>query len=204
MENKEKVEQLRKELQQAEQNFRTEKKNLKVNFKARKALLKGDLTKVEKTLETKKESLKSRMVWHMDSLTLRICRPFEEKAADIRYKRSDPRGYEADQIYLASGPILKHIEKKISKGKELSKKESDLASKLLLAFTAIKVEQLGHYHDKVSEVLEELKNLLIAPYSEEPSAVDKEQTKEVVGVLNDLFGVFSVKIPTLDPEPTPA
>lgn len=183
MESKEKIEQLKKELQQAEENFRKEKKNLKANFQTRRALIKGDLTKIEKTLDSKKESLKSRVVWHMDSLTLRICRPFEEKAADIRYKRFNPEGYEADQVFLASGPILKHLQKKLAKGKELSKREQDLASKLFIAFTAISQKRLGRYHEEAQSILEELRTIVMPSIPPEV----KEQLESVLGTLNDLF-----------------
>lgn len=177
--SKDKAEQLRQELRQADHLFRTEKKNLKVNYQARKALIKGDLTKVEKTLKTKKGGLKSRVVWHMDSLTLRICRPFEEKATEIRYKRSDPEGYEADQVYLASGPILRHLQKKAEKGKELSKRELDLVAKLMIAFTAVRMRRLGHYFDKAEEILHDLNSLLPMPImaGEAPEA-------EVMNLMN--------------------
>lgn len=142
-----------------------------------------------------KMRFKDRLEWTVDDITLRICRPFEEKARDIRYKRSDPEGYEADKIVLASSAIIKHLEKKKEKGKKFSKKEIDLLMKLNIAFRTIEMRKLGKNWEMASQALSSLSDLVT--YCNGGDEIPEEVKQKV----NEVLAVFANALSPVEANP---
>lgn len=190
---------LREELRHLREEERKEKKESRIYWKRRIATAKQSLTEAEKLAVQlgRKPTIRDRMVEHMDNLTLRICAPFEVRAAEIRYKRSDPQGYEADQIYKAAVPVLDHVRSKIQKGKQLSNRELEMLGKLHTALGFIVDNKLGTYHEVCLKVLEEMSSYF--PVSETVPEEVKEKVNNILKNINSAMQTIG-----LDVGPVPA
>ena len=137
----------------------------------------------------RKTNLRERLSWTRDSVTLAICKPFEAKAIDIRYKRSNPEGWEADRIYKTAKPILNHLHKKMRKSKKFSKRETDIALKLYTAFICIQEKQIGNHWEFLDAEISFLKNILDYQASLEDAVSPKiqQEVEAFAEVLNQLL-----------------
>jgi hypothetical protein len=185
--SEQKVNTLRDELHRLREEESKERKDAKLYWKRRIVAVKQQMTDAEKLMiqAGKKQTIRSRIVYQLDELTLHICKPFELRAAEIRYKRSDPEGYEADQIYSASVPVLDHVRSKIQKGKELTKREQEILTKLQDAMSFIAEKKIGHHVEMCQKISEEILSYL-TPVSED------EQLSKINKILSQIDAVSTL------------
>jgi hypothetical protein len=119
------ISQLKAELDELNLRYKLEKKRLRAEKRAKRIPL---LAKVSR--------------W-ADSVTLRLCEPFESRAQSIRYKLRDPDGYMMDQMYEATVETIKRFRKIVSAGKELSDSQVAILIQADTALTLAKIKNIG-------------------------------------------------------------
>ena len=157
---------LKQEIKDARRRYRVEKRRVKQSEQA---------ISLQKQVN-QDEPISSRISYQLDEITLWLCRPFEKKAGEIRYKRTNPSGYEADKLIETIVPIVGHFERKSGKGKKLTARDTSLLGKIKMSLDIIQTEGLGTRQEEVNRALTSIGLLL----SEEP------QLEELNGLLENI------------------
>ncbi len=108
----------------------------------------------------------------MDDILLGMCKPFEKMAADIKYKKTDPEGYEADEMIKKSQSMLSFFSKRIEKGKQLDQKSVDLLIRLETVLGVIQEKKLGRKWSEATDLRAKIVNLLPAGVQDQMKSMD--------------------------------
>ena len=129
--------------------------------------LKAELVQLKKELK-KERKLQKKVVgsgfisWmsnRADNATLRLHEKLVDRVAEIRQKRSDPIGYEADQMVKGAIPIVDMLTKSQEKGKVPGKKQLQLVSQMRIVLSNIVKQHLGYRWEDAADLLSDLDHL---------------------------------------------
>lgn len=84
----------------------------------------------------------------------------EERAASIRYKQTDPDGFEADDLLNDISKLVKKAEKKLDKGGSLDSKETGNLIGAKLAVESMIDQSLGRNKEKQQEMLKRISDIV--------------------------------------------
>lgn len=113
----------------------------------------------------------------IDNVLLRMCKPFEKMAADIKYKKSNPEGYEADQMIDKAEMIVGMFAKRVEKGKQLTQENVDLLIRLETALGVIEQRQLGKRCNEVVNLQGKIRALLPSEVKNQMNTMDDMLSK---------------------------
>lgn len=159
----------KEEVKREREYYREHVKQLKAEYKGVKPIKKA----------TEKRPVLGRIEYTVDSLTLKVCEPFERKAADIRFKRFNPPAYAARMFIRDVTPVISYLHKKSVK-KTLGEREQGLLIKLDTKL--MELADAGLAEDPAA--LQALRALISQAL---PSAVTEQldQAEQVMGMFKD-------------------
>ena len=96
----------------------------------------------------------------LDNVTLTLCKPFQERAAQVVYKREDREGYEADAVIDDIEHIVSHFEKRAKRGRELKDKHVQVLVQLSTTLGVIEQQDLGRKVPIISVIDDRIYKLL--------------------------------------------
>lgn len=98
-----------------------------------------------------------------DNMWLRLDDAVAKKSSVIRYKRENPKGYEADIVVSAVEENINDLDHKLAKRKELSIKDMTVLNKMIMALNRIENDKAGGKRYRDVELLMD-KAMSIAEY----------------------------------------
>lgn len=175
-----------------EDNKRSQKA-LKQQLNAKKTELRNQAKVARKLAREGQPSFWTKCERAIDSVTLKLCQPFEKRAVDLRRKQENPEGYEADCTVDDISHIVAHMEKKRAK-RTLKDSEIDILIRLDTALVTIMEKKLGtgvHAHLTIRNLLSRIEGLLPLEVIEQMAAIDllgsTESPDELIGQFNECF-----------------
>lgn len=144
------------------------RKTFKAEYRERRDLLKQTM-RAEK-LRIKQQTPHTLNL--LDRTLLQICLPFESLAIQLRYKATDPEGYQADRVIRDSEGLIEHYEKK---GGALRDKDLALLGTVQVALSTLKVNQVKQH--RVNELSERIMKLTPQVGMEEINNMFEQLTK---------------------------
>jgi len=165
--------------------FKAEVRRERRAFRERVKQLKTEYKSEEPPVSEKRPIL-DRVEYTVDSLTLKVCEPFERKAADIRFKRFNPSAYATRLFIRDITPVISYLHKKSTK-KALAEREQGLLIKLDTKL--MELTDAGLAEDPV--VVQELRTLISQAL---PSAVTEQlaQAEQVMGMFKNFVQGLSI------------
>lgn len=105
-----------------------------------------------------------------DDLILAICVPFERKAIDIRYKKSDRPGWEANKVVDDATRLVNWYADRVDSGKKLKPSSIELLLKIKQAMGIIinfhigtKIEEAKVIRNRATNIIEKGTNKVVIP-----------------------------------------
>jgi len=143
------------ELQQAKKERDTVIAKAKKEFKITRSLLKSN--------SSASVGLFSKITQFTENLVLRLDDSVAKRSNDIRLKRENPRGYEADQVVALVEKNINDLDKKLANKKELTIRDMVVLNKMIIALNRVQDESAsGKRYNDVEMILD--KAMSIAQY----------------------------------------
>jgi hypothetical protein len=120
------------------------------------------------------------------NIILRLDDAIAKKSITIRYKRDNPKGYEADIVVGAAEENINDLDQKLAKRKELSIKDMNVLNKMIMALSRVQNDKAGGKRYQDVELLIE-KAMDIAQYQLEKALPEFN--------LNDTVPLTSLMVP---------
>lgn len=121
-----------------------------------------------------------------ENIILRLDDAIAKKSIAIRFKRDNPKGYEADLVVNAAEENINDLDLKLAKRKSLSIKDMTVLNKMIMALTKVENDKAGGKRYKDVALLIE-KAMDIAQYQLEKALPELN--------LNDTVPLASLMIP---------
>ena len=171
-----KIKQIQRELQQIEQEYTLQKEILRK--------------------QRREKSVFTRISHRLDQATLALCRPFEKRAATIRYKQEDPIGYQANCVVHMCKPLVEDLLFCNSQG-NLTGRQREKGRILYFGLALIEKNKLGLRWEEARDLVVRLENAL-CHLQDFPS--DEDEVTVGLTELADMLGAAIGKITGAPPE----